>query len=129
MPTITEADIAELVGRFYDRIRADASLAPVFQSAIGGTDAEWGPHLAVMRRFWSSVMLGSGTYRGDPYSVHRRLTGLTPEMFDRWLGLFDATCTEHFPPDTAAAFSERAHRIARSLKMGLFPYDMLPAQS
>ena len=120
MPDITEADIALLVDTFYGRIRAHPSLAPVFYAAIGETEAEWAAHLAKLRRFWSAVMLRSGAYQGDPYSVHLRLPDLKPEMFTQWLALFDATCEALFPPETAAAFSERAHRIARSLRMGLF---------
>lgn len=122
MPTadITEADIARLVDSFYGRIRADPVLAPVFHAAIGESPAEWDRHLAKLRRFWSAVMLRSGAYHGDPFSAHLRLPGLTPEMFTRWLALFDATCTDSFPPKIAVAFRERAHRIARSLRMGLF---------
>lgn len=117
---ITEADIARLVDSFYGRVRADPVLAPVFHAAIGESPAEWAAHLAKLRRFWSAVMLRSGAYHGDPFSAHLRLPGLTPEMFTRWLALFDATCADSFPPETAAAFGERAHRIARSLRMGLF---------
>jgi hemoglobin len=120
MPDITEADIALLVDTFYGRVRADLLLGPVFDAAIGETEAEWATHLAKLRRFWSAVMLRSGAYHGDPYSAHLRLPGLTPEMFTQWLALFDATCAALFPPEIAAAFSERAHRIARSLRMGLF---------
>lgn len=117
---ITEADIARLVDSFYGRIRTDPVLAPVFHAAIGESAAEWAAHLAKLRRFWSAVMLRSGAYHGDPFSAHLRLPGLTPEMFTQWLALFDATCADSFPPETAAAFRERAHRIARSLRMGLF---------
>jgi hemoglobin len=95
-------------------------LAPIFHAAIGEADADWAAHLAKLRRFWSAVMLRSGAYHGDPYSAHLRLPGLAPEMFGRWLALFEATCGDIFPPTTAAAFCERAHRIARSLQMGLF---------
>ncbi len=122
MPTadITEADIARLVDSFYGRVRADPLLGPVFHAAIGQSSSGWAAHLARLRRFWSAVMLRSGAYHGDPFSAHLRLPGLTPEMFTRWLALFDATCADSFPPETAAAFGERAHRIARSLRMGLF---------
>jgi hemoglobin len=122
----TEAEIALLVDLFYARIRAHPSLGPVFHAAIGETDEAWTKHLARLRDFWSSVMLRSGAYHGDPYSAHLRLPGLTPHMFSEWLSLFDATCAELFSPGVAAAFSERAHRIARSLKMGLFERLPLP---
>jgi len=119
-PAITEADIARLVGVFYARIRAHPVLAPVFLQAIGTTAAAWDVHLDRLRRFWSAVVLRSGAYHGDPYSAHLRLPGLTPAMFEDWLALFRATCADTLPPDAAAVFTERAGRIARSLRMGIF---------
>ena len=120
LPKVTEAEIARLADAFYLRIRAHPTLAPVFLAAIGESEAEWRAHAAKLCRFWSSVMRRSGAYHGDPYSVHMRLPGLTLEMFGEWLTLFDATCADLFAPEMAAAFSERAHRVARSLRMGLF---------
>ena len=120
VPDVSEAHIARLVAAFYGRIRAHPALGPVFRAALGEAEAEWEPHLAKLRRFWSAIMLRSGAYHGDPYSAHMRLEGLTPELFTEWLSLFDATCAGLFPPELAAAFSERAHRIARSLKLGVF---------
>ncbi len=120
MSEIIEADIARLVSAFYARVRAHPVLGPVFHAAIGTEDADWDAHLAKLVRFWSAVMLRSGAYHGDPYSAHLRLPGLTAPMFADWLGLFEATCRDLFTPDMAAAFEERAHRIARSLRMGLF---------
>ncbi|MGK7867507.1 group III truncated hemoglobin [Falsiroseomonas sp. E2-1-a20] len=124
-PDITEADIARLVDRFYGRVRSDPALGPVFHAKIGADAAAWSAHLEKLRRFWSAVMLRSGAYHGDPFTAHLRLPGLTSDLFEQWLALFDATCRESFPPETAQAFSERAHRIARSLRMGLF--ERLPA--
>lgn len=120
MPEVTEADIARLVDDFYRRIRAHPALGPVFHAALGETDASWEPHLAKLRRFWSAIMLRSGAYHGDPYTAHLRLEGLTPELFAEWLALFDQSCAALFPAELAAAFGERAHRIARSLKLGVF---------
>jgi hemoglobin len=120
MSDITEVEIALLVEHFYGRVRAHPALGPVFHAAIGESEAAWDRHLARLRQFWSSVMLRSGAYHGDPYSVHLRLPGLTPALFAEWLALFDTTCAELFPEQIAAAFRERAQRIARSLQMGLF---------
>ncbi len=121
-----ELPIGELVGRFYGRVRQDPLLAPVFAKTMGEADAAWAAHLAQLADFWSSVMQGSGRYHGDPFSAHRRLPDLTPAMFDRWLQLFNATCQEVLPPDQAAAFGNRAERIGRSFRMGLF--ERLPAR-
>lgn len=121
-----ELPIRELVGRFYGRVRQDPLLAPVFAATLGETDAAWAAHLDRLADFWSSVMQGSGRYHGDPFSAHLRLPDLTPVMFDRWLDLFQATCRELLRPEEAAAFGNRAERIARSLRMGLF--ERMPAR-
>ncbi len=117
---VTEAAIREMLGRFYDRVRQDGQLGPVFAGAVGTTDAEWTPHLARLPDFWSSVMLRSGRYHDDPFSKHLRLPDLQPAMFNRWLALFGETCAASFEPELAEAFVERAGRIAHSLRIGLF---------
>ena len=124
---VTEEGIRRLLDLFYGRVRRDPLLGPVFARAVGTTDAEWAPHLARLRDFWSSVMLASGRYRGDPFSAHLRLPGIEPAMFDRWLALFGEACAEVFEPAVADAFRERAGRIGRSLRMGLF--ERLPART
>lgn len=117
---VTEEGIRRLLDRFYARVRRDALLGPVFARAVGVTDAEWAPHLARLADFWSSVMLRTGRYHGTPFGVHLGLPDLQPAMFDRWLQLFGEACAEVFAPEVAEAFQERAERIARSLRMGLF---------
>jgi hemoglobin len=114
--TVDEAGIAVLVNRFYGKIRQDPQLASVFEAAV----SDWEPHLDTMRRFWASAVLRAGTYHGSPMRKHAALPGLTPELFGRWLELFDETLAELYAPPLAAAFSERAHLIARSLQLGLF---------
>ena len=116
-----------MVDLFYGRVRRDPLLGPVFARVIGTTDADWARHLARLADFWSSVMLRTGRYQGDPFSVHRQLPDLEPAMFDRWLALFGETCAEVFEPGAADAFRGRAERIARSLRMGLF--ERLPARA
>lgn len=122
---VAEEDIRRLLDLFYGRVRRDPLLGPVFARAVGTADAQWAPHLARLADFWSSVMSRSGRYHGDPFGVHLRLPDLQPAMFDRWLALFGEACAEVFEPDVADAFRERAGRIARSLRMGLF--ERLPA--
>jgi hemoglobin len=112
----TEDEIGRLVDAFYVKVRADAALGPVFDRAI----ADWVPHLETMRRFWSSVMLTSGRYKGNPVAVHHRVQGIDIALFDRWLALFDETCREMFDAELTASFNDKAVRIAESLKLALF---------
>lgn len=114
---ISEQAIRRLVDDFYTKVRADPALGPVFDNAIGG---DWDEHLATMRDFWSSVMLTSGRYKGNPVAVHRQVAGIELKLFERWLALFAETCRELFDDELAEAFNSRAQRIAESLKLAVF---------
>lgn len=111
---IDEAMIARLVDAFYDRVRVDPLIGPVFKARI----SDWEPHLHQMRLFWSSVALMSGVYHGRPMPKHLPLP-VDARHFDRWLELFEATAAEVCPPAAAAHFIERARRIAESLELGI----------
>jgi hemoglobin len=114
-PAITEDAIAILVDRFYARVRRDPLIGPVFIAAI----ADWDAHLATLRDFWSSVMLTSGRYKGNPMAAHLRHP-IEPEFFDRWLALFGETADEVVGPEAARLFRAKAANIAESLKLALF---------
>jgi hemoglobin len=111
---ITEVMIEQLVRAFYDKVRADAVLGPIFEARI----RDWEPHLAQMFAFWSSVALMTGRYHGTPMIKHIRLP-VDAGHFDRWLGLFEQTAREICPPQATEHFMDRARRIASSLEMGV----------
>lgn len=113
----SEAEIERLVRTFYARVREDEVLGPIFDKAIG---ENWEPHLLKMCDFWSSVMLTTGRYKGQPMRAHLKLKTVTPGHFDRWLMLFRATAEEVCAPETAERFVEKAARIAESLQLGMF---------
>lgn len=110
----TIEEITDLVHSFYGRIRADEMLGPVFGEHI----QDWDKHLATMVRFWSSLLLGAGTYDGTPMPKHAALPALRAEMFHHWLALFKQT-TQNIPNQVLAErANEYAQRIARSLWFG-----------
>lgn len=114
---IDEAGLEKLVARFYARVREDAELGPIFNDAI----ADWPEHLEKLAAFWSSVMLTSGRYKGQPVPAHRKHgERITPALFERWLGLWNATTQDMMPPEAAAALQDKAARIAESLQLALF---------
>ncbi len=94
--SVTEDDVARLVDRFYDRVRADARLGPLFDAAI----ADWDHHLQVMRDFWSAVLLRTQRYQGCVMSPHFGMP-IAAGDFDLWLGLFRPAARETLPPDAA----------------------------
>lgn len=113
----SETDLTRLVAHFYGRVREDEVLGPVFNGAVD----DWPEHLDRLEDFWSSVMLGSGRYKGNPMAEHlRHRERIDPAMFDRWLSLWRAAAHDLLEPGAAAAISAKAERIAESLKLGLF---------
>lgn len=121
---IDEAYISRLVDAFYDRVRADARLGPIFDDAIGD---RWDEHLPRMKRFWASVALNAGTYSGKPVPAHQQLTQVERPDFQIWLTLFRQTLDDTAPSREAADyFMERAERIAESLQLAMFGFPGLP---
>ena len=112
-----EAGLKSLVEAFYARVRADPELGPIFNGAID----DWPDHLKKLAEFWSSVMLTTGRYKGQPVPAHMRHRDLiTPALFDRWLALWAATTTELMTQEAAAGLRAKAERIAESLQLALF---------
>ena len=111
---LDEAILTTLVHRFYDKVRADAVLGPIFAARI----TDWEPHLARMVEFWGSVALMTGCYHGSPVTKHADLP-VTWAHFERWLVLLRETAGEVCPPAGAAHVITRAERIARSLNFAI----------
>ena len=115
--TMDENALRAVVDAFYARVRKDEQLGPIFNDAV----ADWEDHLSRLTDFWSSVMLTSGRYKGQPVPAHmKHIDRLTPALFDRWLALWQQTTDAMMPPPAAAALQEKAARIAESLKLSLF---------
>nr|WP_295374715.1 group III truncated hemoglobin [uncultured Sphingosinicella sp.] len=112
-----EQDLGTLVDSFYAKVREDELIGPVFNRAI----EDWPEHLVTLRAFWSSVMLTSGRYKGNPMAAHLRQAGaIEPGMFDRWLELWRETARDTLEDADAAAVIAKAERIAESLKLALY---------
>lgn len=114
-PPLDEAALARLVDHFYARVRRDPDLGPVFEAAVH----DWDDHTRRLVAFWSSVALGTRSYRGNPMAAHRTLPGLDAALFRRWLALWRESTAELLPPPHAAALLGYAQRIATSLQYGL----------
>jgi hemoglobin len=112
---IDEAMIRDLVYAFYNHVRSDEHLGPIFNAAV----QDWDEHLAKLCDFWSSVVLMTGRYKGTPMVTHATLPAIDSTHFDLWLALFKATAHERCPPAAAVLFVDRAERIAQSLELGI----------
>ena len=107
--------IERVVKVFYAKVRNDAVLGPVFQAHV----TNWPAHEDKIARFWQNAILREAVYSGNPMVSHRAAGNVAPEHFSRWLALFEEALAECLPPDLSHDWSILAHRIGRSLKMGL----------
>lgn len=111
---IDEAMISVLVTAFYAQVRDDPLLGPIFEEKVG----DWNHHLEKLCAFWSSVVLMTGRYHGQPMQAHLSLP-IRAEHFERWLEIFEATALSVCPRKAADVFIDRARRIADSLELGI----------
>jgi len=107
-----------MVDSFYDLVRQDSLLGPIFDEAID----DWGVHLPKMYLFWERLLFGTGAYAGNPYAKHEMLP-VDKEHFNRWVDLFVQTVDEHFLGPKAEEAKALARRIAATfqLRMGITP--------
>jgi hemoglobin len=108
---ITEADIAMLVDRFYAKVREDPKIGPVFNNAV----QNWDAHLALLKDFWSTVLLTTGRYKGNPHLAHFRLP-IEAGYFARWLTLFAETANEVMSAPNAEVVVRKANLISVNMK-------------
>lgn len=59
---ITEQEIALLIDRFYAKVRVDPEIGSIVNDAV----QNWEAHLALLKDFWSTVLLATGRYKGNP---------------------------------------------------------------
>ncbi len=111
---LSREDLRRLIDRFYARVREDAILAPIFNSAID----DWPAHQALLLDFWAQVALGERAYRGNPMAAHRGKP-IVAEHFGHWLALWRTTAREELGEAKAEVLYQYARRIAQSLQYGL----------
>jgi len=101
-------DIKLLVDIFYDKVREDKLIGPIFDERI---QDRWPQHLAKMYTFWQTVLLGEHTYYGSPFPPHAQLP-VEQIHFERWLTLFAETLNELFSGEVAKEAIWRANKMA-----------------
>lgn len=101
-------DIQLLVNSFYEAIRNNALLGPIFNGVI---QDRWSQHLEKMYRFWQTVLLEEQTYFGAPFPPHARLP-IAKEHFDTWLSIWHQTIDNYFAGEKADEAKWRGDRMA-----------------
>lgn len=114
---LDERMVHDVVHGFYDLIRDDDLLGPIFNDRIPAE--AWPRHLSRMCDFWSATLLRTGRYDGRPLPHHIAIPDLGEAHFRRWLALFRNTVRRLCPPEVADLFMDRALRIAHSFRLAI----------
>ncbi len=113
----SKEDIHLLVNNFYEKIKADETIAYIFKDIA---KVNWEKHLPVMYSFWENTLFYTGTYEGNPMELHKhlhRLMPLTTEHFKQWIKLFNNSVDELFEGKNASLAKQRAISIATVMQV------------
>lgn len=118
---VTREDIGLLVHKFYDKIRIDEELGPIFNKVI----TNWDEHLILLTDFWDTSLLTGKTYSGNPFTAHQRADDATGNIisvnhFGAWLNLWFATVDENFEGENAQTIKRRARKMQTPIFMSIF---------
>ena len=114
---LTEPLLRRVILSFYEKVRRDAVLGPVFAEAIGD---DWDPHIERIMLFWLTATRLSRGYDGRNFMpVHLRNRAIRAKQLPRWLELFRETTAEHCSPQVAAVLVDIAERMAETLEISL----------
>ena len=105
---ITSEDIKTLVDAFYEKVRRDDLLSPIFNERIQN---RWPQHLEKMYSFWQTVLLNEQTYSGSPFPPHAQLP-INHSHFEKWIELFISTIDELYKGDKSTEAKWRASKMA-----------------
>ncbi|ECQ2982176.1 truncated hemoglobin Ctb, partial [Campylobacter jejuni] len=114
--------IAKLMEIFYEKVRKDKDLGPIFNNAIGTSDEEWKEHKAKIGNFWTGMLLGEGDYNGQPLKKHLDLPPFPQEFFEIWLGLFEESLNIVYNEEMKTVILQRAQMIASHFQNMLYKY-------
>ncbi len=118
-------DIKKLVNTFYDKVRMDELIGPIFNERI---QDRWPQHLKKMYTFWQTVLLGEHTYFGSPFPPHATLP-VSHQHFKKWRELFTKTIDELFTGEKANDAKWRAGKMAQMFESKIEYYKNKPLKS
>jgi hemoglobin len=104
----TEQDVELMVDSFYAKVNQDPLLSYVFNDFA---EVDWQSHLPKMYKFWSTLIFGEQSYKGNPFAAHVPLP-VDKTHFERWLSLFEENMDELFAGEVAEHTKLRAKSIA-----------------
>ncbi len=112
-------DLSLLVNTFYENIRENELLGPIFNGHI--KKEQWPAHLEKLTDFWVTALFGIVCFKGNPTLAHRTVDknlkhSITEHHFEQWVALWHNTIDLLFEGIQA----NRAKKAAINMAMGQF---------
>lgn len=107
-------DISSLVHAFYEKIRKNELLGPIFHKHIA--ENEWTAHLEKLTDFWETNLFGIAKFKGNPTAKHIKVDQLhsykiEPIHFGVWLQLWFETIDQRFEGELANKAKDSARKM------------------
>ncbi|MCP1996214.1 group III truncated hemoglobin [Flavobacterium sp. HSC-61S13] len=124
LPDVTDRNqLFFIVSTFYDAVRQDAELGPIFNDII----TEWDEHLEKITDFWAMHLFGTKAYTGNPVLAHQLVDqqqqeSITPHHFGTWLFYWLQTINTHFEGPNAEILKDKSRKMQTILYMKIFEY-------
>jgi hemoglobin len=109
-------DIVVLVNTFYDRVKRDDLIGPIFNTIIGD---DWSRHLPIMYSFWNTVLFGAADYKGQAIAPHINIDRKIPleqHHFDRWITYWRDTVDQLYAGPNAELIKGKAYTMLQLIK-------------
>ena len=97
-----------LVDEFYEAVRQDPFIGPIFNSRLTG---RWEMHHKKLYRFWHTVLLRRPDYFGNPVPMHYDMN-IGKSHFDYWLTLWIKIVDSNFEGQIAERAKFRGKTMA-----------------
>lgn len=114
---LTVPVLRDVIYAFYENVRQDAVLAPIFLQALGD---KWDHHIEKVLLFWlTATGLGSGYQARNFLPAHVRHRSIGAAELSHWLALFEETLNQRCSPEVSEVLLDIARRMAENIQIGI----------
>ncbi len=116
-------DIFLLVTSFYQAIRKDELLGPIFNHHL--SDEQWPVHLEKLTDFWVTALLGEVCFKGNPSQAHVKVDkhmghNMSQLHFGKWLQLWFTTIDSLYEGELAQKAKNASRKMATSQYLNIW---------
>ena len=109
-------DVSLLVNVFYDRIRENELLGPIFNLHI--KEEQWPDHLEKLTDFWVTALFGIVCFKGNPTIAHKTVDynlnhTIAQYHFEQWVSLWHSSIDSLFEGQLANRAKKTSENMAR----------------